>query len=62
MDGGGCSAGLRVWSGRPQFEAVLHGGVSVQRCRCGQGTTVGAWGPFSAGLRVLLRELSLIHI
>lgn len=44
VDGGCCSAGLRVWSGRPQFEAVIHGGVSVQRCRCGQGATAGAWG------------------
>lgn len=37
VHGGACSAGLRVWSARPQFEAVLHSGVSAQRCRCGQG-------------------------
>lgn len=47
-----CSAGLKLWSGRPQYLAVLH----VQGCGCGQRTAVGSvgcGGPFRAGLKVL---------
>lgn len=39
VDGGGCHAGLRVWSGRHHYRAVL--GYTVEHCGCGQRTAGG---------------------
>lgn len=44
MDGSGCSAGLRVWSGRPRYQAVLHGGSFSAELRVWLGTAVGTVG------------------